>query len=693
MNAFANTSPADIGAYDGYWLSSFLQENKRGGLRYFLDAAEKYGVPVVISDLRLDRLSGNEFLGLMDRFRAMDEAGTLSMLSNMNYGHFMAWWPDVVDRNAIDLALKLKTSMNAPISEVFYPYEAILTPSDIEVIKNAGFKAVWGLDQYRYWFGMIPDNATPEEWTADLKSLRKIHRINDMDFFFDTRIGNYGGLITDSRWGNPDWGAYSEAWLSEGSDGGLHSWLRRTLLDMARETDQEQFFTFGTDLGYSRWQYGDVADASFKWLASHPWIEVTTFDDIASRNWGVIDHGTLGLAEDELLIQFQREGDQHYNAYLPFFYYGGISNGHSPIIPEGVEIESLYDYVPILRDGLRIPSGRIMGDHKTPGSIIYETLKSLEAAPDNPITELAWLAFHHALGEITYHNGAELSNSAKFQANYVGHINKVVAAAHWAEQAAAGLVSSVTLVTAEDLDLDGEDEYTMQNNHVFAVFENDGGRLEYAFAYDPANGPIQLVAPFNQHNFYVGSVEQYELGEAAISTLRGGLDSAFSENQSTNGEGFEYAVMTATMTSSALKFQSGDGRISKEFTLAGDIVTANYSLDSIESITPIFAFVTNLRNTYGRDWDKDLQLINLKDEEIGWQCSKGGYAAVITDDTWLLGSASFIESPAPAEMRQRDDAGSYPIGHGIPYPYGLVRVSSENVGSDFKVSLVLSAKD
>ena len=500
-------------------------------------------------------------------------------------------------------------------------------------------------------------------------------------------------MIPDDRWGNPDWGAYSEPWLSEGSDGGLHSWLRRTLLDMATETDQEQFYTFGTDLGYSKWQYGEVADANFKWLASHPWIEVTTFDDIASRNWGVIDHGTLDLAGDELLIRFEREGDQHYNAYLPSFYYGGVSNGHSPLIPAGVQIESFYDHVPILRDGLPIPSGRIMGDYKTPGSIIYETIKNLEAAPDNPVAELAWLAFHHVVGEITYHEGEKLSNSAKFQANYVGHVNKIVAAADWAEQAAAGLVGSTTVVTAEDLDLDGEDEYTMHNNQVFAVFENDGGRLEYAFAFDPANGPVQLVAPFNQHNFYGGSVEQYELGEAAISALRQGLDSAFSENQSVGNDGFEYAVMAASMTSGALKFETGDGRISKEFTLAGDRLTANYSLKNLASVTPGFAFVTNLLNTYERDWDEDLQFINFNNDEIGWRCSEGGYAAVNTDDTWLLGFASFLESPAPTEMRQRDDANSYPTGHYIAYPYGVVRVSSENAGSNFNVSVILSAKD
>ena len=72
---------------------------------------------------------------------------------------------------------------------------------------------------------------------------------------------------------------------------------------------------------------------------------------------------------------------------------------------------------------------------------------------------------------------------------------------NWAESAANGELTSTTIVDELDLDLDGENEYTISNNKVFAVLENDGGRVEFAFAYDVETGPVQLVAPFNQSSF------------------------------------------------------------------------------------------------------------------------------------------------------------------------------------------------
>ena len=691
MNAFQSTGPNDISKYDGYWLPSTLQLNKRGGLKYFLDAAEKYGVRVQISDLRVDWLSGNEFLGLLDRFRSMNEQGYLTMLSNMSYGHFMTWWPDVVDHNVINLGLDIKEKMDAPLSEVIYPYEAMLTPGDIEVLKEAGFAAVWGLDRFRYWLGWIEDWSDPEEVEKQIKAPRKIHRINGMDFFFDSMVGNYGGIFADERWEEPNWNEFSHAWLSRGTDQGLHQYLRRQLLDMAGDPDQQQFFTFGTDLGLTEWQFGDVADWNFKWLASHPWIEVTDFDDLISRGWDIIDHGNLPVSRDEHLSQYTSPGNPDYNAYFPQHYYGGIADGHSPLIPEGVEIEALYDYVPVLRDGIQIPSLRIMGDYKTPGSIIYETIKNLESSPPNEITNLAWLSFHHSTGEISFHDGAKLHVSSKYKANFVGHVNKIVAAAQWAEMAATGQLGSVSKINALDLDLDGEIEYTIENDQVFVIFENDGGRVEYAFTYHPDTGPLQLVAPFNQDTLNVKPTEEWQRGEIAVSTQVWGWDALFAENQGL-GDEFEYSEMTATISSGTLKFKTGDGRITKEFTLEGDKLTARYSLAGSGYVTPSFGFVTNLRNTYERDWDEALNYININDKEVGWRCIKGGYATVKLEDTSLILAHSFLESPAKQEMRERDDPNSYPFAHWIPYPYGLVLTTSENVGSKFNVSVSLKAK-
>ena len=423
--------PYAVSWYDGYDQIPDVRPGERRGLRYLLDAVEKYEIPVVIPDLRIEILPTNEYLHINDRIRALAGKGLLDPLTTLDYGHFMAWQPDDVDAKAIELAMKIRHNFDIPAPDVFYPYEAMLTPGDIQVIKDAGFDTIYGLDQYRYWFGW-------DYSKESIETVRKMHIINGIKFIFDPRIGNYQGFVADERWEEIDWSKFNEKNQFAGTDQGLDLWWRRILQDMAMDPDQEQFFAIGTDVQISQWLFADVTDWNFHWLASHPWIEVTTFSDILSRDWAAIDHGTLDLEADELLIQYPKQGDGHYNAYFPQHYYGGISDGHSPIIPAGVEIESYYDFVPYLRGGERIPSGRIMGDDRTPGSIIHETLRNLRAAPANNLTELAWLSYLMNTGEQTFHEGADLHPAVKIIASFVGQTNKLVYAANWADQAAQG---------------------------------------------------------------------------------------------------------------------------------------------------------------------------------------------------------------------------------------------------------------
>ena len=427
MNAFLGATPFNINLWDGYDLEPWLRPGVRRGLKYLIDAADKWNRKVSIIDLRIDRLAGTGFLGILDRLRALSSRNIVDLMMNMNYGHFMAWWPDDVDRNAIDLNKAKRQAFDLPESKIIYPYESIITVSDLEVLKDAGFTAMWGHDQYPYWAGWEALDNWPnqEERLKAAKLTRKIHRFNGVDVMFNP-LNEY---LRDDRWEKPDWSIVSMYWISRGDDEGLHYWLRRAVLDIAVSSDQEQYFTFGTDLGLTEWMFQDVVDRNFKWLASHPWIEILHPDDVLSRGWQVVDHGTLDLQPEEMLSQYRRGMDGHYNAYITDHYYGGVSDGHTFIIPEGLVIESFYDYVPILRDGVEIPSGRIMGDDKTAGSIIYESLQNLRSLPNNEISDLAWLAFHHVLGEITFHDAEKLHPTSKIRSNYVGHVNKIVAAA------------------------------------------------------------------------------------------------------------------------------------------------------------------------------------------------------------------------------------------------------------------------
>jgi hypothetical protein len=524
-----------------------------------------------------------------------------------------------------------------------------------------------------------------------------------MPFVFHTAAGNYQGFFADERWGEIDWDEFSEYEQYEGTDQGLDLWWRRILHDMAIDPDQEQFFTIGTDYTLTAWMFPDIVDWNFKWLASHPWIEVTTFSDILGRNWQVVDHSDLGLAPEELLIQHQPDGDMHYNAYFPQFYYGGISDGHSPLIPEGEEIEAYYGYVPYLRGGQPIPSGRIMGDDDTPGSIVFETLDSLRAAPDNALTRLAWQAYLVSICEQTFHaqtdyaggepagndwGGQYLHPDAKASANKMRQVNKIVSAASWAADVAGGSVAPTTQVFTQDLDLDGEDEYVLRNNQVYAIFENDGARLEYAFAVSPQHGPLQLVAPLYQSlcsrirggwNF-----EEGEIGEIAVMEE----EAAFADiiNTSVRGDQ-EYSASTENDT---LIFSHPSFGLTKTFTLIGDTIYAQYDLNNVESVEPGFGLVVNLMNMYSLDWSDNVERIQVGPKR-GWQANSGGKALVSMDDLWLEGDVSFNDSPARDEQQERSDPTTYPSGHWLAYPQNCLLTHGYDGDDDIRVSLTLSA--
>ena len=520
---------------------------------------------------------------------------------------------------------------------------------------------------------------------------RKIHQFNGMKFFFHTEWDlGFGSFMTDNRWKPSDWDGFSDDFgYFAGTDQGLHFFWRRVLHDMAMDPDQEQFFTIGTDMGFTSWLLPDVIEWNFQWLASHPWIEVTTFSSIVDRDWEVVDHGELDVPPDMPLMRSpDPDANGHYLSYFPQLYYGGISDGHDPSVPAGVEIEAYYDYIPILRDGEMIPSGRIMGDDKTPDSIVYETLANLRNAPDNPITTIAWLSYFTKIGEQTFHEGAALNGCARNSANFMGQVNKIVEAAHWAAEAEKGTLKTDTQAYEKDLDLDGELEYVMHNDQVFAIFENDGGRLEYAFAYDVEHGPVQLISPRIQ---YTSTPEtgnyDFQNGEVAIALEDAWApDGAFVEDIDLDSH-FEYEPLIASIEGDSLMFSYETLPVSKTFTLEGDTIHVHYEHGSAESINVGIAAAVNWLGIFDKDWVRNFEPIKMQ-EVIGWEMTSGGAVLLNAEDKNNIETASFYDSPAREEMQQRENVNTYPEGHGMCFPCSSIRIW-DTQGTDF--SLTLSA--
>jgi hypothetical protein len=686
-NFWAGRGSSGISWYDGFFFHSDQRPGERRGAKYLLDALEKYELPLTTRDLRVDVLPANDFLRINDRLRDLANRGLYDALDHTSYGYFMPWQPHDVDVLAIRSVRDYRTAFSLPRSEIFYPYESMLTAGDLEAIKQAGYPAILGHDRYGYWFG-FPEAGDPVKEKQWHESMRKIHIINGLKVFFA-----FQGFAWDPRWGELIWP--SEYEMYTGTDQGLYLWWRRILMDMAIDPDQEKYMTLGTDLGLTSWLFQDVAEWNAHWLASHPWIEITTFSNLLKRNWTPMDHGDLGLAPDQPLEQYQAEGDIHYNTYFWQLYYGGISDGHSPLIAKGDTIEGYFDYVPYLRGGRRIPSGRKLGDDKTPGTIVYETLHNLRAAPDNSLTRLAWLAYFMNIAEQTLHTqtlyksgeqpkddlgGKYLHPAAKIRANHLGQVNKIVAGAQWADEAAKGTLPDSAQLLIQDLDLDGEDEYVMKNKKVFTIFENDAGRLEYAFAYDPSVGPVQLVAPIYQ----LALDWDYDFEEGELPQTSPPLpESAFAEWDS-----LLYIVYEVALDDGRLTFISPDRRIRKTFTLEGNTISAHYSTSNLGDISITFALPVNMANMYSRNWWEKIVKVESP-RAIGWRVTDGGYAVINLMDTQVGGTGSFLDSPAREEMKEREDLSTYPGGHWNFFPYHEVTVIGNG---EFKVSLTLSAE-
>jgi len=699
LNVFFNQTPWEAASiYDGFYQFGTPgreneREGERRGSRYMLDATERYEIPITLNDVLIEAFPGEEYLRVLERFRTLADKGLLDLNMTLGYGHYMPWQPDDVDAKAIEIASELRERLDQPVSNVFWPYEGLLSPGDIQIIKDAGFEAIYGDTRARdSFFGWIENfGSNPAAHKDEIEMLRKIHQFNGMKFFFHTEWEyGPGSLMTDNRWKPSDWDGFSDDFgYFAGTDQGLHFFWRRVLHDMAMDPDQEQFFTIGTDMGFTSWLLPDVIEWNFQWLASHPWIEVTTFSSIVDRDWEVVDHGELDVPPDMPLMRSpDPDANGHYLSYFPQLYYGGISDGHDPSVPAGVEIEAYYDYIPILRDGEMIPSGRIMGDDKTPGSIVHETLASLRNAPDNPITTIAWLSYFTKIGEQTFHNGAALSGEARNSANFMGQVNKIVEAAHWASEAEKGSLESDTQVYEKDLDLDGELEYVMHNDRVFAIFENDGGRLEYAFAYDTKYGPVQLISPRIQ---FTSSPEtgnyDFQNGEVAIALGNAWApDGAFVEDIDLDSH-FEYEPLIASIEGDSLTFSYETLPVSKTFTLEGDTIYVHYERGSVESLNIGIAAAVNWLGIFDKDWVRNFEPIKMQ-EVIGWEMTSGGAVLLNAEDKSNIETVSFYDSPARQEMKQREDESTYPEGHGMCFPCSSIRIWGTR---EVDFSLTLSA--
>ncbi len=476
-----------------------------------------------------------------------------------------------------------------------------LAPLDghtFEDIEQSPYEATY-LDEvtHLHWWFYPGDPWSGANGSYDAPHQHKVHKIN----------GVYCFAIND-REDQAKFGPH---------DGGMALDTRFTLIDKASQADQAQLTlvfddwealagkSFDPGAGMSvennnQHQY----QQTIRWAANHPWIEVVNLKNVLDRAvnnanpqydaaW-VIDHGDrydLGMETYEWL---KHASENSYN----FWYYnqnagfwGNEQNfyGLTPVIlgEQGDYIRRFgggavtSDAQADSLDGPKLPSGKTHGDLNTPGTLMHDAWDAIASAPGNALASLAEWAYTALIYETAWHEedyGATqhyqgtqygtpwpvpdptwdgVNTWALRLQNHVRSVGVLADAAHWADEVAGGLRGPQTIVRAADLDQDGQDEYVLSNNRVYACFERYGGRLTHGFAWDTAAAkPLQIIGAPMTNPSEPG--EEERLGTAANRC------SAFKEMSAT----YVDAAFSVSLGTDALTFTSPDGLLIKEISLA-----------------------------------------------------------------------------------------------------------------------------
>jgi len=322
----------------------------------------------------------------------------------------------------------------------------------------------------------------------------KIHKIN----------GVYCFMINDRE-------DNSKFWVQ---DDGLRIDTRYTLLEKARSSDQSQITVIFDDWeafagrsftdqsgndNYKRW------NKTARWIANHPWIEVVTLKDALATalsdeaNW-VINQGTATNKEPstyEWLRHACKDNVSNPKQSYDNWYYGTSFSGGE---------EDFYNHVPKIMGSTVLPSGKIHGDLNTSGSLMYDAWDAVEKMPAGRLKKLAEFSYAAMIYETAWHDEDEtsyqgngykppwsagddngydaISGWALRLQNHTRDVGVIAEAAHWVTNVFQANFGTNTITRQVDLDFDGENEYVIANNLIFACFEKYGGRLIKVFAID-----------------------------------------------------------------------------------------------------------------------------------------------------------------------------------------------------------------
>jgi hypothetical protein len=568
----------------------------------------------------------------LNRLKHFIQSGTGSLIGGVYSEHIMPYFEGEVNRASIrafnDLALdffNLTTNqmkvMHTP-ERVFHSNTNWFKANPSQPLKGKPFEDILAggyvatyLDEVthlHWWF--YPNEQSNPGWddnnwgrwaggqgNDEEPYHHKIHKINGVLVF----------MINDredqSKFGN--------------DDGGMLHDTRYTLLQKALSPDYAQITIVfddweayaGNSFGQGANNNADQWHNTIRWAANHQWIQIVNLKDVVTwaqsdPNW-VIDHGYV-YDKTMQTYEWLKKATQH---SYDHWYFGFTGNG--------VVEENFAARVPgTAPSGFKIPGTKAYGDMNTPGTLIRDSWDKVAAMPAGNLKRLAEWTYSSMIYETAWHdenppswwcqpgqpcgNWFDAYQSRNYQVTFNrpetgsyedsnsndptsgwalrlhGHIRKVgihADAAAWVQAIKNGTQGPATVVEKKDVDDDLWDEYILKNNRVYLCFKRWGGRLIYAFVFDPAVQDAHQVIGVPAAN----PAEEHD-GEGADNNRCSGFKDRYASAGANNFRYVDddYAVTPPLQGSNFWEFVSSDGAVRKRLILpAGrDAVQALYTI-------------------------------------------------------------------------------------------------------------------
>jgi hypothetical protein len=552
----------------GSTIQDLINNDAGAGYYRVLDAHQGFGVPLnlhitptlasAIQWAVADPAAGKPWRdgpALNARIADMAAQGQVALMASTFSDHMLPYFtPEFIADNVALATEFLETIYGVDITanSVFWTPERLLDHDVFGKINQLGFRAtvIDQMEHLFHWYGRQAALGTRGY---------QINRISGVDTFAINNGAN------DFRFAN--------------HDGGLSMPLRRLLNRQARSDWDQVVVLMSHWEDFTSVEVADAYDRNVRWLANRPWIHGVTLESILREEvdldgdgqgqaWYVEDRGALGAGVTKLSHNYvnyltRRDYD---NWYLGSDLEEGLSDRHFAGQPYGMVYSS---------------------------GIVKDAWDTVAGMSDEGAGRLARSVLHASVFQTAFHSG-ELGNMAKFSngeyinpdgaekdvADFAAVAQAQTRKAALYERVDQWLATANSLVAAQteqaDVDLDGTNEYLLYNRHVFALFEQMGGRLIAVWVRDPASGAVyQMIGNLAS---WAGS----ETEEEGVSNEDAYRTSALKDwwadgaSQSYVNTAYNFSAVAGGWTAT-----SADGQISKTVTLGDDNrwLTMNYQVD------------------------------------------------------------------------------------------------------------------